>query len=169
VADAIKIRITGIEETTDAMRSAVHQGLVNTVEKAGNRGVQLIVPLTPVASGHLANAMQVDFGGGGHLITAMIFAGPPADVYAAPVETGTRPHFPPPAALLPWVKQRFSPSSEKEALSIAFAIARAIAKRGTKGSFMFDKTQKQLELEVPGIAEAEVAAAIAAAGLGGEP
>jgi hypothetical protein len=110
----------------------------------------------------------VDFAGGRNLITATIFAGPPADVYAAPVETGTRPHFPPPSALVPWVKQRFSPGDEKEALSIAFAIARAIAKRGTKGVFMFERTYKQLEQEIPGIAEAEIAKAITAAGFGGE-
>lgn len=55
--------------------------------------------------------------------------------YAVPVELGTRPHFPPIAAIMDWVKVKFGvtgPAGER----IAFAIARKIAKRGTKGAHM---------------------------------
>lgn len=44
--------------------------------------------------------------------------------YAPFVEFGTRPHFPPPAALQPWAR--------RHGLRLAWALARAIARRGTK-------------------------------------
>ena len=56
--------------------------------------------------------------------------------------------------------------NEKQALSIAFAIARTIAKRGTKGVHMFDTTLEQLEKEGPGILEVEIATAVQKAGFG---
>lgn len=46
------------------------------------------------------------------------------------VENGTRPHFPPPAALAGWAKR---------VGANPFAVARAIAKKGTKARRMFGK------------------------------
>ena len=75
--------------------------------------------------------------------TSPIFGGvvevnPPADVYAGYVETGTSPHFPPIEPLMLWAKRKFA-VDEKEAKSIAFAIARKISVSGTKGHFMFQR------------------------------
>jgi hypothetical protein len=47
------------------------------------------------------------------------------------VELGTKPHMPPVKALIPWVRAVLGLSA-KEAPSVAFLIARKIAKRGTK-------------------------------------
>lgn len=68
--------------------------------------------------------------------------------YAIPVELGTRPHFPPVAAIEDWVKVKFGVAGP-EARSIAFAVARKIAKHGTKGAFMvqnaFEASKPELE------------------------
>ena len=55
-----------------------------------------------------------------------------AHPYAAAVEYGTRPHMPPVAPIVPWVKVKFALSQPEQAIQIAYAIARKISKRGTK-------------------------------------
>ena len=52
-------------------------------------------------------------------------------VYGTPVEFGSKPHFPPPDALKAWARRKLG--DEK----LAFVVARAIAKRGTKPNNMF--------------------------------
>jgi hypothetical protein len=56
--------------------------------------------------------------------------------YAVPVELGTKPHMPPVQPLQDWVRQKLGLSGA-EGRSVAFAIARKISKKGTKGHFMF--------------------------------
>ncbi len=68
--------------------------------------------------------------------------------YAVPVELGTRPHFPPVAPILDWVKARLD-VPENQQVSVAHAIVRKIGKVGTKGAHMFergfDATASQVE------------------------
>ncbi len=52
------------------------------------------------------------------------------------VELGTRPHMPPVAALVPWVRAVMG-LREQEAKSVAFLIARKIARVGTKAQRPF--------------------------------
>lgn len=52
--------------------------------------------------------------------------------YGVAVRLGTKPHFPPPRALVPWVRRKLGIGDEKEALSIAWAIAFKISRVGTK-------------------------------------
>jgi hypothetical protein len=147
------------------IEAAIARGVALGVEKVAVVGVTKVQEKTPVASGILVAAEQSltrDLGAalpgmGGIGIQATIFAGPPADVYAAPVETGAVPHFPPPAALLLWVMKRFQPETDKEALSIAWAVAKNIAKRGTKGAHMFQQGYEELLALAPDIIEAEIA------------
>ncbi|MCU7934116.1 MAG: HK97 gp10 family phage protein [Candidatus Thiodiazotropha sp. (ex Dulcina madagascariensis)] len=58
-------------------------------------------------------------------------------LHAIPVEMGTRPHFPPVEPLIDWVQAKLDIRDESDAEAVAFAIARKIAARGTKGQFMF--------------------------------
>jgi hypothetical protein len=85
-----------------------------------------------------------------------MFAGPPADVYALPVETGTSRTCRRPA-LIPWVMRRFNPSMRRKRLSIAFAIAKNIKKRGTQGQHMFAENGRGTRREDAGIFEHEIA------------
>ena len=63
------------------------------------------------------------------------------------VEMGTKPHFPPVAPIRHWVERKLGLSG-READSAAFAIARAISKRGTKGAGMFEKAFENNETAV---------------------
>ncbi len=62
-----------------------------------------------------------------------------AQKYALPVELGSRPHFPPVEPLIDWVKVKLG-VPEHEARSVAFLVARKIARTGTKGAFAFTHT-----------------------------
>jgi hypothetical protein len=57
-------------------------------------------------------------------------------VYAAPVETGSKPHMPPIAPLIDWVEARLGLKGD-EAEGVARKIAWKIKRHGTKGKFMF--------------------------------
>ncbi|HWR17122.1 MAG TPA: hypothetical protein VN577_19995 [Terriglobales bacterium] len=160
----LQVRITGAEQASADIRAAMHQGLANGIEKLAWTGVGYVQENTPTAFGYLANGITVDFAGGRNLI-ATIHATPPGEKYVLPVETGTRPHFPPITPLMLWVKQKFGVGDEQAARSIAFAVAQKIAKRGTKGAFMFQKATEKLVNLGPDVIEREIAEAIMTAGL----
>lgn len=67
--------------------------------------------------------------------------------HGLPVEMGTKPHFPPVAPIRHWVERKLGLSG-READSAAFAIARAISKRGTKGAGMFAKAIEDNEAAI---------------------
>jgi hypothetical protein len=170
----MKITIKGLDTAIAEIKSAVRAGAQNGLIASGARGEKLVKETIyspylgrgpAVSTGNLANSItfqvtqQVDISG------VTILAGAPGDQYAGYVEAGTGPHFPPPSALLLWVKKKFSVTNEKQALSIAFAVARKIAKRGTSAFGMFARSEKQLESELPGIFQAQIEKAIEAAGV----
>ena len=55
--------------------------------------------------------------------------------YAPFVEFGTAPHWPPLGAMQPWARRHGFPAGKQG----AFLVARAIARHGTKGHYMFQK------------------------------
>jgi len=67
--------------------------------------------------------------------------------HGEPVERGTKAHFPPVGPLAFWVEKKLGYTG-KEARSVAFLIARAISRRGTKGIHMFETALKQNEARV---------------------
>lgn len=72
--------------------------------------------------------------------------------HGEPVELGTKPHFPPTGPIQHWVEKKLGISG-KEAASVAFLIARAISRRGTKGAHMFKKGFEENEDRVMRILE----------------
>lgn len=171
----LRIRIKGLKEAPIAIREAIHAGVLRSLNVAGARGQQLVVQniTSPflgrppaVAFGILANSIAFDMVERTDISRVEIKALPPADVYADPVETGTMPHFPPPSALVPWVKKKFNVSNEKQALSIAFAIARKIKARGTSAFGMFARAFNTLQAELKGIFESGIATELQKRGLG---
>ena len=72
--------------------------------------------------------------------------------HGEPVEFGSKKHFPPVGPIQHWVEKKLGKSGS-EAKSIAFAIAITIARRGTKGSFMFQKAFSENEASVIRILE----------------
>jgi hypothetical protein len=74
--------------------------------------------------------------------------------YAVPVELGTKPHFPwdksLPFGLTPlveWVEHKLGYTDEK-AVSVAYAIAVTISRKGTEGKFMFRDGFKASEPDI---------------------
>jgi hypothetical protein len=164
-----KFKITGVDEVAAEIRDAVRAGQVRGLEKIALRGQQLVMEAWPVgATGFGAHSVAYLVEGEKSPMVARIFEGAPADVYAAPVEFGSRPHFPPVGALLLWVQKKMGAKNEKEALSIAFAIAKTIAKRGTPAAHMFSGIAlKTLEVEAPGLLEVALAQELQSRGMGG--
>jgi hypothetical protein len=101
---------------------------------------------TPVGAGpiHLRDTIHPTVGVTGEKVWGIL--GTPA-VYGESVEFGTKPHFPPVGPLVHWVERKLGIQG-KEAQSVAFLIARAISKRGTKGAAMFGKGFEQAEAAV---------------------
>ena len=89
-----------------------------------------------------------------------VFLAPPADRYGLFVEVGTRPHFPPPAALEGWVRRRLGIASDREVREVAFLIGRKIARAGTPGRFFFERAFDDNESRVVAILEEELAKAL---------
>lgn len=67
--------------------------------------------------------------------------------YASYVHDGTKPHFPNPSSLVPWVRRVLGAPAE-EAEGIAFAIARAISRRGTRAQPFAQQTRDKMESRV---------------------
>jgi len=100
--------------------------LTAATEFGVSAAVGAIVPLTPVNLGILRGGVQSDVRGEGADVLGRVFDNVP---YALPMETGTKPIFPPVAALVPWVTRKFGVSG-KEARSVAFLVARSIRRKG---------------------------------------
>jgi hypothetical protein len=161
----MQITVTGISEVFEGAENATLAGILLGMEKIGERGVGLVVEGTPVgATGQLAHTVFPHLEQGTDLVTEIITNGPPADVYSSPVNDGSRPHFPPYEALIPWVVAKFGATDEKTARSIAFLIARKIARSGTLPAAQYDKAYQQLMTEAQGILERAIAEALEGAG-----
>src|ERR1035437_2111807 len=171
-------QIRGTEGLEGEMLAAVEQGTQTGLEALGVKGTQMVQEnigtpynsLPPaVAFGNLIASVISKFVREASMFREIIGVSPNvgADVYAAPVETGAVPHFPPASALLPWVQKKFGIEDEKQALSIAFAIAKNISRRGTRGHEMFSRALEALEPMVPAVTERDIALAFAAHGFTG--
>ena len=171
-------KVTGAEGLSPEMQAAVHEGTQIGLEALGVKGAEIVQQniaspyngLPPaVAFGNLVASIVPSFVRDATMSVEVIGVTPTlgADVYAAPVETGTAPHMPPSSALVPWVQKKFGIEDEKQALSVAFAIAKNISKRGTQGHFMFERALDALEPMAPGALEAAIAQALMAHGFTG--
>ena len=117
-----------------AAGKVVHDELLQAMEVGVNLMHGAVVPLVPVDRGTLRNGVQNEIQGQAVDLTGRVFN---PLLHALPVETGAKPHWPPAAALEGWVKRKLGISDPREAKSVAFLVARAIARRGTKAVEMF--------------------------------
>jgi hypothetical protein len=106
-----------------------------------------IKPNTPVGVTGAARAgVQTSVSGVGVNMVGRVF-NPVA--HANAVETGRRPGSPPPTAnLMLWVRRKLKVSDE-DARGVAYVVARAIGRRGTKGAVPFRKAfiEKRSQVE----------------------
>ena len=170
------IKIIGLDTATAEVREAAHVGMVAGVEAVGVMAQKQVVEnirspfdgMPPaVATGNLAASVSFSVTVESALTRLMVFAGAPADLYVDPVNLGARPHMLPVEALLPWVKQKFGMDDEKTALSMAWAIAKSIAKKGMTGRQMFTRAEETIEPQAASIIERQIGVALRAMGAGG--
>ena len=166
------VKISGVESQAPQVQEAIREGEQTGLEALGIKGAEMVQQniSTPyngnppaVCFGNLIGAVVSHFEWLPDAAHEIIGVSPQlgADKYAAPVETGARPHMPPPDALLLWVQKKFDIDDEKQAKSVAFAVAKSIEKRGTSGHQMFSRGLEQLEpLAVPTL-EHNIALALA--------
>lgn len=94
-----------------------------------------VIKATPVgATGHLRQSMTHDVSGSGIAILGRVYS-TDVPVKVASVEQGRAPgRMPPMAPIELWVRRKLGGDR-----NVAFLVARAIGKRGTKGAGMFQK------------------------------
>lgn len=104
--------------------------------------------LTPYGAGpiHLRDSIHSQMHSGDPMIGIL---GTPMQ-HGEPVEMGTKPHFPPIEPLAFWVERKLGYHGD-EAKGVAFAIARKMSRKGTKGANMFAETYANNESRVQGI------------------
>ena len=136
----------GHKEVIAALRNADH-----VVDREGKRFLRdMAIYGVKQATIHTLNAGSVDLGeliGGIHHtlkkesgdLTATIRPSDKADKYAIYVEEGTRPHFPPIAALQGWADRHGIP---------VWAVALKIAREGTEPRYMWRDTFSDLLAKV---------------------
>jgi len=73
--------------------------------------------------------------------------------HGLPVEHGTKPHFPPIGPIQHWVQYKLHIQDETASRAAAYAISRAISRRGTKGAHMFEESFEDHEATVIRILE----------------
>ena len=157
-------RATLFEQFPDALRRAVERGLERAtalLERAVVAAAQSPFGARSGAPlGELARSVTrevVSDAHSGHAV-GRVFLGAPADQYGIFVEVGTRPHFPPPAAIEGWVRRRLGVTNDRQAREIAFLIGRKIARTGTPGRFLFEQALEENVDRVVRILEEEITA-----------
>ena len=143
----------GLRRATDLLRAAV--------SALAQSGAQSPLGLSASdAFGELAASVSSEVRDESGTPVGNVFLMPPANRYGLLVEVGTRPHFPPPAALEGWVQRRLGITSDREVREVAFLIGRKIARAGTPGRFFFERALRDNESRVVAIMEEEIAKAV---------
>lgn len=137
MADGLTITLVGGERLEQAFARApgiVREELHRFVLGATQHLEAEVKDRTPQgAHGLLAQSINSEVGNLADGVLGVVGSPLP---YAIPVELGTKPHFPPVQALKDWVRFKLGKTGT-EVRRVAYLVARKIAKRGTKGHFMF--------------------------------
>jgi len=131
----------------------IQKDLAAAMEKALDlliRGVKKRTPRGVSGPAGLAASIQKETVGRGTPLMKGIVG--TACKYGEPVESGTKPHFPPVDPIRYWVERKLHITG-KEALSVAYAIATIMARSSRLGVHMFEKTSDENEVQVRQIFE----------------
>lgn len=156
-----------LDSLPDTLNAAIERGLERATEllrsAAAGMALSPFGAKVPGGLGEFARSVRGEVRRGGGKASGHIFLAPPADQYGIFVEAGSGPHFPPPDALVGWVRQRLGVSDDKKVREIAFLIGRKISRQGTEGYHIFERTLVENEQRVLEILEDEVARVLEAA------
>lgn len=138
----------------DELRDAVHDGLHSAALRLEGYVVEEIDDAEPspaVDRGQLRNSVDTEVFGDDAVVAVKA-------PHAAPIEYGTRPYFPPTGPLAAWVLRKGIATSQEDAKSIAFAIARKISEDGIAPRNYFAKAFARWQSD--GVLEKEIAAEV---------
>lgn len=116
-----------------AMMTVVTLGLEGEVKDA-----------VPKHTGITANSISSDAFTSSAGVLGVVGSAQPAALF---VELGTKPHMPPVEALVPWVRNVLG-VEERKAHSVAYLIARKIARKGTEAQLPFQKTLERMAPQI---------------------
>ncbi len=149
---SLKSFIGVVEHVPPKLERAVLRGLRSAALRGKGFVVEEISTARPhpaVDRGTMRNSVVVRSRPKGALVTV--------DAPHAPVmEDGARPFFPPLAPLAAWAKRKGLAQSDKEAQGVAFAIAKAMSKRGIEPRHFFAKGMERMYKIVAGEIQAEL-------------
>ena len=138
---SIEFEIKGLKSLEDNFKRApeyMYGAILTALRRIGKVMVPAVKSQTPVgATSKLRNSTVFQVMGKGREMKLEVRQSAFSDTgfpYGVAVRLGTKPHFPPIEALIPWVKKKLGIGDEKEARTVAFLVARKISKVGTKGN-----------------------------------
>lgn len=140
----VKVRINGLARVSNRLRyeKLVQPSIDRLLMKAGFLIEGAAKELVPVDTGRL-RASITSVADHHRAVIA------PTVTYGAHVEYGTRPHWPPLAALQPWARRHGFPAGRAGAYLVALAISR----HGTKPRPYMEPATKSSLAEIRGLAE----------------
>lgn len=127
----LSISIAGLDAFARGLREApafVDQVLRETMTEATLLLQREWQERLPRASGLTAQSITSDVASTPAGVLGLVASSQPSAVF---VELGTKPHMPPVAAMVPWVKAVLGITEPKEVKRVAFLVARKIAREGT--------------------------------------
>ena len=141
----MEVSVTGISEVQIFLKMAkkgtnkIQREIYNEASLYAQEHMIKTVPMG--VTSHLAQSINRFFKNFGVII------GPTVE-YAVYVNDGTEPRtkLPPIAALTDWVRLKLKIKDNKKAKSVAFAIAKTIAKNGTEGTHYIQETHAKTEM-----------------------
>jgi len=142
----IKSDLTAVKELSKRYPKASKAARYAKITEAVNLLERAVKKNAPYGAGpiHMRDTIHGKVSISGARVAGIV--GTPAE-YGEPVEMGTKPHFPPVRPIQFWVERKLGYSGD-EAASVAFLIARAISRRGTKGKKMFSTGFEENEARV---------------------
>lgn len=143
----IDVRLEGVDEIARRWQAAP-QRFAERMRGFMSRATLLlegeVKKNTPVNTGALRASITHQIKGVGAEMQGIVGT---VKQYAPYVETGTRPHWPPPAPIRYWVMRKLrlrGPALE----TVTFLVQRAIARRGTRGAQMFQKAFENTRAQI---------------------
>ena len=129
------------EQFPGAMRNASRAAILEALGELEREVVQRVPVAHGILAGKVFSALR---GEETAVVRGEVAVAPPADRYALPVETGSKPHFPPLDAILLWLE---APKMKAVVLSLAAEMqarrAEAAANRKKPGARQYKQTPEE--------------------------
>jgi hypothetical protein len=136
MADGVTIRIDRkSDRVLHHLDEELHPAVIGAMELTVQAAEAEVVKYTPVDQGILRGSVYGRVVDQWPRVQGLL--GSPL-VYAEPVEYGSRPHWPPRAPIQSWVHRKFGFLGQAM-IRVAFLVARAISRHGTRAHGMFQR------------------------------